>query len=608
MAKIEPMSKSKTKDYGGVAIKNFWLKSNIVTSTVDQGQSAYSKIKELIEPAKNGVICVQSEDLSDSSLIKDLFDAVECGNRIYLLINSYQKKLDTLQGRCLIRYGLKNTGSFVLVNPHTNNPKGILYTGQFTEGGLQFPLNLSLELDEEQIAFLYRHFCYHFWNSAAKEIVDSSNKERDTGTAPADIFPLGEIFCDVKQMKNRFNSLTGNITVLTGSIANKEYIDFTGIKNATIITSLRGNNTDAIPGIKEQGNTILAIENGNFLNIIAAKEEFWIIPKTTVMTDDIFFALQANEIQCAYIESRIEQLKNNADYEFIASEERKNLSGRTMFFLDKGLENSFTINENVFENMGDKQQTKLLSRSELEIFEPEFSDNGKDISITYQWRNMPFYLPKGSADHPLYGQWETEKNKILEMLDTILNKIKTEKEKETGIAKRIVRFFVGKKQKFSEYEEQIKALKLIDFDRLVSDELKAKIDQINEIHQEFIENATEIAEENRKAKLDEEIEELNKNIEEKEAELRDKQTELASREKEQKNKLSEFYKSYVERQKSIYRVKLEKEIEETQNVIREKEDLLNKKEEDLMLKSKNQMESLPIIEEMEERKENGKEE
>jgi hypothetical protein len=616
MARIESISKSKTKDYGDAAIKNFWLKRNNVVTSVAQGQPAYSKIKELLDPVENGVICVQSENLSDPSLIKNLFDVADRGDRniIYLLTNSYQKELKELCGRCLIRYGLKNMGSFVLLNPLSNNPKGILYTGQFTEGGLQFSSNLSLELDGEQTSFLYRHFCYHFWNSAAKEIIDASGEERDTGASPVDIFPYGEDICDAKQMKTKVSLLTGSITILTDSIANKEYLDFTEIKNATIITSLTGNNTSAIPGIKEQGNTILALEKGNFLSIIATEEVSWIIPKSTVMADDIFFVLKANEIQRTDIESRIEQLKNNANYEFTASEKRKNLSGRTMVFLDKEPKDAFTINENTPENMGDISQARLLSRNELDTFEPEFFDNGKDVSITYQWRNMPFYFPKESVDHPLYEKWKTEKKKILNMLDSMLKKIDTVEKNEPSMAKRIERFFLGKKQEFSEYKKQIKELHDVTFDQLPSNELKMKIDQINEIHQKILGKSTEIAEENRKAKLDEEIEDLNKNITTKESELQEKQKEIASKEEEQKNKLAEFYKSYREEQKSLYIAKLENEIEQERNVIREKEDLLRKKEEELDAEaqkahgeSENNTVSLPITKETERRKENGKE-
>jgi hypothetical protein len=617
MARIEPVSKSKTKNYGDAEIKNFWLKRSGVVTSADQGQPVYSKIKELIDPAENGVICVQSENLSDSSLIKDLFNAADRGNRIYLLTHSSQKELRGLYGRCLIRYGLKNMGSFVLVNPRSDNPRGALYTGQFTEGGLQFPSNLSFELDGEQTAFLYRHFCYHFWNSAAQEIIDASGEKRDTGAAPVDIFPPGEDLCDVKQMKNKINTLTGSITILTDSIANKEYLDFTGIKNAAIITSLTWNNTGAIPGIKEQGNAILALEKGNFLNIIAAEEGYWIIPKSIVAADDIFFALKANEIQRTGIESRIEQLRNNADYEFIASEKRKNLSGKTMFFLDKEPKDGFTTNETALKNMGDIPQTKLLSLNELENFEPEFPDNGKDVSITYQWRNMPFYLPNGSVDHPLYGQWKTEKDKILDMLNSIVKKIDTVEKNESGMAKakRFARFLLGKKQEFSEYEDQIKELQDVKFDRLPPEELKAKIHEINEIHEKIITGSAEIAEESRKAKLDEEIEDLNEKIKTKELELQEKQKDLASKEEEQKNKLAEFYKNYVEEQKSLYTAKLENEIEQERNAIREKEDLLKKKEEELDAEVRkpngepeNDTVSLPITEETERREENGKEE
>ncbi|MDR1903711.1 MAG: hypothetical protein LBQ88_15700 [Treponema sp.] len=516
MAKIEPILKSESIDYGNVEMKDFWLKRNGITasSIKEPNQSTHSKIKELIDLAKNGIICVQSENLSDSSLIQDLFNAADRGNRIYLLTNVRPPKdaIGQLAGRCLMRYGLKNIGSFVLINPNTDNPDGILYTGQFTEAGIQFPCNLLFKLDAEQTEVLYRHFSRHFWYAAGKEIVDANGREHDAGDAPIDVFPCTGNFCDSEYVKNTLNSLTEGVSILTGSIGSKAYVDFKRLNNSTVITSLSGNNNDLIPSIKERGNTLLAMEKGNFLNVFIGSSGCWVIPKTIITQDDIFYALKLNENQYSQVAQLMDGYKAAADYEFTGIEKRGKVSEKTILYLGKDQKEALTIKEFIEKNLGDQPQKTLLPLNEFDNFEPEFKDEDNAVKVEYTWRTLPFYLPESNNEHPLYGRWETENKKITAMLDSILNKIDITEKNESNLAKRLVRFFLGKKQKFSEYRRQIDELKTVNFGRLQPNELKEKIDGINAIHQKVIGEAAEIAEENRKAKIEEEIEKLKEEI------------------------------------------------------------------------------------------------
>ncbi|MDR1903712.1 MAG: hypothetical protein LBQ88_15705 [Treponema sp.] len=97
--------------------------------------------------------------------------------------------------------------------------------------------------------------------------------------------------------------------------------------------------------------------------------------------------------------------------------------------------------------------------------------------------------------------------------------------------------------------------------------------------------------------------------------MQNKQENLASKEKEHETKLAAFYKDYIEQQKSMFKTKLDKEIEQDRTAIAERKAVLNKKREVLASKEKkengvseNNTPPLSEPKETEGREENGKQE
>jgi phenylalanyl-tRNA synthetase alpha subunit len=95
---------------------------------------------------------------------------------------------------------------------------------------------------------------------------------------------------------------------------------------------------------------------------------------------------------------------------------------------------------------------------------------------------------------------------------------------------------LGKKNIFSALQNEISELKTIDFANLTETILKAKIYRINEINEQVLYEIGEIETEDRKAKLDEEIENLKSAIFEKEIELESKKRELGNKKKDDNQK------------------------------------------------------------------------
>ena len=86
---------------------------------------------------------------------------------------------------------------------------------------------------------------------------------------------------------------------------------------------------------------------------------------------------------------------------------------------------------------------------------------------------MPFYLPENVVEHPLYKKWEQEKKYIISLVDELIKKIETLKDKESFKADRA---FLGN-------------LKNISFGKDKS--LSENIQKVNEIYKKFSSSANE---------------------------------------------------------------------------------------------------------------------
>ncbi len=92
--------------------------------------------------------------------------------KIYLLVNQYSPELNLVNEVCLIRYNLKNIGSFILTNPNSNQKSGLFFGGHLTEQSLTLSNQILNELKEKEVTELYHHFCFHFWETAKKEVIE----------------------------------------------------------------------------------------------------------------------------------------------------------------------------------------------------------------------------------------------------------------------------------------------------------------------------------------------------------------------------------------------------------------------------------------------------
>lgn len=251
---------------------------------------------------------------------------------------------------------------------------------------------------------------------------------------------------------------------------------------------------------------------------------------------------------------------------------RKNLAGKRIVYCGNEKQLPTPIQAENTQDLGDNKMKELLPKEKFVAQKPTFKDDGASIQIEYTWQNVPFYLPSDAKKHNVYTQWETEKGKIKQKLDSLSEAISALEKRENSISSKITRFFLGKKQQFIELKESILSIKLHDFSVLAKEERNGYIRQINKISDSIIEHGIEIENENRKAKLQEEINEIDEQIKSKQQELTKKKEELADKKKNIKPD---------DKTENTFITKLEDEIQNIDKSIQNLENQKNSKQKEI---------------------------
>ncbi|MCG8748969.1 hypothetical protein [Tenacibaculum finnmarkense] len=495
---IKAISKSKTINYENEKINNFWVKIN--DKKTDHNPDYLEQIISILNDVQNSVICIQTEQINHPEVIKAIFNSSKHNNRIYLLTNNKDTGLKQLEGVCLIRYGIKNIGSFILINPNTKSEKGILFTAPFLETSLANNDNFVVKLDSEQTHTLFRFFSDNFWNNTQFEIIESFENPKEVTEAPFDFLPNINDFCDKEYVTNKISEIHSGTIIAIPKIDNNKQIN-SNIENSTILSSFKNNDLDLLKKLA-LNNTVFATHQNNANVIISYNDESWLIPKTYISENDNFFALKLNNNQINLLEESILNKIETANFKFELSKTRKELENKTIY-LTTNLDENIQIKSVSNININEINLDTFLSKEDFEKTPPKFTDDGVSVTINYNWNIIPFTKPTNAKKATLYSQWESYQKEYSSFLDKISETINESETKSIG--DKLKRFFLGKKQTLSKYKNDLEKLRTKDLPKLTTKERKDIIDLVNTLTTDVNSNLSEINVEIKKSSLEDEI-------------------------------------------------------------------------------------------------------
>lgn len=125
-------------------------------------------------------LLIACDELKSVDLIQLIMQKADKGLRVYLLLGNAkanQTAIDTLSGRCLVRTGVKQKGTLILVDHTTTQHQGLLLMGQgaLIESGES---DWAISLDEQQLDDSFRSFCKLFWEEAANEYLQQNTPQK----------------------------------------------------------------------------------------------------------------------------------------------------------------------------------------------------------------------------------------------------------------------------------------------------------------------------------------------------------------------------------------------------------------------------------------------
>lgn len=125
---ILPISRSKVNDRRDNIIDGYWKLDSI---NLDKAKPHIIKLLQNI-PNSSGFICVRSSEITDSDIVRELYNVGSRNVRIYLLVDKYSDSIAHIPNS-LLRISKGTIGSYILIHPDKLSSNGLFFSDSFTE-------------------------------------------------------------------------------------------------------------------------------------------------------------------------------------------------------------------------------------------------------------------------------------------------------------------------------------------------------------------------------------------------------------------------------------------------------------------------------------------
>ncbi|MDX9804942.1 MAG: hypothetical protein RBT87_03825 [bacterium] len=493
MEKIKTIKKQATKDFSSEIINNFWLKLH-ERQNFTKDNDIRTKITKMLDEAEESIVCIQTEKIEDNEIITSIFNASKRKNRIYIITNELDPALKNLAGSCLIRYGIRNIGSFILVNPDSTIAEGFLLNIPLVMESLNHS-PVSTTLNKDQLSEIYRFFCYNFWNKTEYEIINDFNSPQKSENPPLDFLPPLNNFCDKDYLRGKIKNLNNLKDLSLPKIDSNSLLNINEIEKCRLLVSISKYDSAILENILNKESKIRAFDTINNCFFAISDDIGFFVPKGNLSEGDNLFGLELDENQQKYFSQLFKNQWNNADWELIREKNRGDLVGQTIKF-ENNLNKEIHIKEKSKKDCGTIKLDKFIDKETFEEQKSKMEDDGISCKIDFFWEVIPFFTPEGCKEDKIYKEWSEYDNLFLGKLRAIEDKIemfeKRKKEQSQTILSSLKGFFAGKDQKIKEYKTaiiELKKVKLSDLDRAQRQneikELNKLVEFINDSHSEI---------------------------------------------------------------------------------------------------------------------------
>lgn len=364
-------------------------------------------INTIIEAAQRTLLIATSK-LADN-LIETLQGVADKGIRVYLVLgedDQNRRAIEALMGRCLIRTGVTQQGSLILVDHQANIERGAILSSQLHNS------HTLLNLSKSQIQDYYRLFCHLFWHVAQNEYIHTMKADQKAKDSPEGLVELNHQ--DI--LPHKIPHLVGDLWDQTG-IANlsqpKQFYTWANEqKGKKILISTAHIQGDLIDKLGQISSTLTLTEAAHLPTLIFGVESKAVLMPQSAEKDDVNWCVSLSPEQHAEAKQALDNWHANAEWQMKTNPRISEVQGkfRLLTQADQTLEclDSRTINVPEIHTTNMDEFFNIPTR--------ELAKNHCNINLTllahqinYQVRIHPPYLPENAVPDPLYQNWRNAK-------------------------------------------------------------------------------------------------------------------------------------------------------------------------------------------------------
>ncbi len=454
---------------------DLWEKDTVnpILSGGERGGSLKSMVLDLIEEAEE-MVTICSFLISDKDLLSAILNASERGIRVYILTASkdriakditeekedwrkqmqieQEKMLNSLCSKTLLRDAQVHA-KFILVDPKSENKRGVLSTANFTTEAFLHP-ELGVILDNPQIDELFSIFSAAWWGLGERELLQPSLLSDARGIIPS---VSNEITSTIKNLQhfiitypNRSTTLRKEIKRLLQESQEDIFISTYGIsdddsifktlassterKNVKLLVRQRPKTTPVLHELKKKGAEVRGLDYLH-AKVICTKTDRGL--EALLMTANLEKISLQEGFEVGLLLKGLEAIQilevlnhwwDNANWEYSLSKKLGEHPGTYLVLDDRDFEKHVIVESKTIP-LGEQVIGDLAS---LESFRPEFPDVNDAHRVVYSWTTKPRQLPKKCKPHNIEGLddsiriWKCDKNRIFisvsnqEELDKVL--------------------------------------------------------------------------------------------------------------------------------------------------------------------------------------------
>ena len=381
-------------------------------------------------------LLIACQQLKDESLIQAIREHAEQGVRIYLLLgdkNANKVAIDTLSGRCLIRTGVSQQGTLVLVDHTTTQAQGLLLMSDLPLVSAD-QATWGILLERQQIDDSFRSFCKLFWENSNEEYLQQNQQQSSVQ------HPDGAV------VTNHSHQLCGTLRDCLGETL--QHLDAAarsgfGVSGDSWRLLLGTQSSE----ISKQARTGVVLSDNRIPSLLLSNEGNWLLP------DQISFAAanwclklsveQSQKYKKAYdkaFEKAAWQYQSKTEIGECDYKQRLRFADQPSleFVVEKvrkiELEDISTQNIDSFLNDDAEQLASGMTgwqRSQLAHF------------IDYDVVVHPPYCPEPAKRDALYQAWENSQQDWLQRLEALANAQSKIDQQQASIADKLRGFIKG---------------------------------------------------------------------------------------------------------------------------------------------------------------------